>query len=128
MKPFFFIKSLQWKFFILTIFIALLPLGVASYNAIIITRDELKTSVNEKLNFTVKTLVEDIDESIGNWLNSISIVSNALESSQMNQQEKQSLLQGMVLRYEDVYILSLIFTFLFRFFPHFFSPGVLHLK
>ncbi|PON12206.1 hypothetical protein C2W62_40805 [Candidatus Entotheonella serta] len=85
--------NLRNKLLFFAIALAIIPLGLAGRTMIRITQDELKSSVNDELNFTAEQLAGDIDTWYRNvWLAPLLMLRNAIDDERLGVEEKVALL------------------------------------
>jgi serine phosphatase RsbU (regulator of sigma subunit) len=89
--------TLRSKLLILSIILALIPLGIAGKSMIRITRDELKSSANDNLITVASQVSQDIEDFYRyTWLIPLRLIKKAVESEDLGVNEKLSLLtEGM---------------------------------
>ena len=89
--------SLRTKLLVFSIILALIPLGIAGRSMIKITRDELKSSANDKLIVTAKKVTQEIEDFYKySWLAPLRLIKKAVESEDLGVNAKLSLLtEGM---------------------------------
>ena len=89
--------SLRTKLLVFSIILALIPLGIAGRSMIKITRDELKSSANDKLIVTAKKVTQEIEDFYKySWLAPLRLIKKAVESQDLGVNAKLSLLtEGM---------------------------------
>jgi len=89
--------SLRTKLLVFSIILALIPLGIAGRSMIKITRDELKSSANDKLIITAKKVTQEIEDFYKySWLAPLRLIKKAVESEDLGVNAKLSLLtEGM---------------------------------
>lgn len=84
--------NLRNKLLFFAIALAIIPLGLAGRTMIRITQDELKSSVNDELNFTAEQLAGDIDTWYRNvWLAPLLMLRNAIDDERLGVEEKVAL-------------------------------------
>lgn len=77
--------SLRTKLLALTIVIALIPLGVAGWNMITITQDELKSAANDELSVTAGQMTREIDANYKDvWLGPLLLIANAVDNEELD--------------------------------------------
>ena len=89
--------TLRSKLLILSMILALIPLGIAGKSMIQITRDELKSSANDNLITVASQVSQDIEDFYRyTWLAPLRLIKKAVESEDLGVNEKLSLLtEGM---------------------------------
>lgn len=84
---------LRLKFFIFATLLAILPLAIVGQNLTTLTRDELKSAANEDLTEVASQLRRTFDtEFQGRWLSPLEVIRNGLDSTELDVQQKVSLL------------------------------------
>ncbi len=100
--------SLRNKLLLFSLIIALIPLAIAGRYMIDITKNELKSNVNDELITVVDQLSQTIDDRYVNmWRAPLLLLRNALENEQLNIQERISLLQSTPQSIPDIVCLQL---------------------
>jgi HAMP domain-containing protein len=95
--------SLRTKLLILSVILALIPLGISGQSMIRITRDELMSAAQENLSTVANQITQDIeDDFYYTWLAPLQLISKAVESENLGAQEKLSLLTEGVISIPDV--------------------------
>jgi serine phosphatase RsbU (regulator of sigma subunit) len=100
--------SLRTKLLVFSIILALIPLGIAGRSMIKITRDELKSSANDKLIVTVKKVTQEIEDFYKfSWLAPLSLIKKAVESQELGVNAKLSLLTEGIKNIPDIVALQI---------------------
>jgi len=100
--------SLRTKLLIFSIILALIPLGIAGRSMIKITRDELKSSANDKLIVTVKKVTQEIEDFYKySWLAPLRLIKKAVESEDLGVNAKLSLLTEGIKNIPDIVALQI---------------------
>jgi len=100
--------SLRTKLLIFSIILALIPLGIAGRSLIKITRDELKSSANDKLIATAKKVTQEIEDFYKySWLAPLRLIKKAVESENLGVNAKLSLLTEGIKNITDVVALQI---------------------
>lgn len=77
--------SLRTKLLALTIVIAMIPLGVAGWNMITITQDELKSAANDELSVTAGQISKEMDANYKDiWLGPLLLIANAVDNEELD--------------------------------------------
>ncbi len=85
--------SLRTKLLVLSIVLALIPLGIAGKTMIRITRDELKSVTNDNLISVAKQVTEDIENFYTyTWMTPLQMIKKVVENRELGAKEKFSLL------------------------------------
>lgn len=84
--------SIRTRLIALSIVLALVPLGIAGWVMIRITRDELKSAANDYLSVVAKELAGTIDDFVITWLTPIQLIKESVESDELAFKEKRALL------------------------------------
>ncbi|MCF8260750.1 MAG: HAMP domain-containing protein [Melioribacteraceae bacterium] len=85
--------SLKVKIILLSVLLAIIPLGVAGDRMITITQDELKSAANDELRVTASQLSKEIDDLyIDTWRAPLLLIKNAIDDENLGVAEKVSLL------------------------------------
>lgn len=100
--------NLRMKLLVFASVLALIPLGISGGTLIRITRDELKSSVNDNLSFVAAKLAQDIDaQYVDTWRTPLLLMRNAIDSPQLGLNEKVALLQNGTRNVPDIVALQL---------------------
>ncbi|MDM8525430.1 SpoIIE family protein phosphatase [Desulfococcaceae bacterium HSG8] len=100
--------SLRTKLLILSIILALIPLGISGRSLIRITRDELKDSANSNLIGVASQITQGIEEDFYyTWLGPLQLIRNALENENMGGREVISLLTESMKNITDIVALQI---------------------
>ncbi|MBW1643894.1 MAG: SpoIIE family protein phosphatase [Deltaproteobacteria bacterium] len=100
--------SLRTKLLIFSIILALIPLGIAGRSLIKITRDELKSSANDKLIVTAKKVTQEIEDFYKySWLAPLRLIKKAVESEDLGVNAKLSLLTEGIKNITDIVALQI---------------------
>lgn len=100
--------SLRSKLLFFFIVLAIIPLGVSSWNMITITQDELKSAANEELSSTAVQIAAEIDNFyINTWAAPLMMIKDALDNERLGAEEKLSLLTLGVQEIADIVALQL---------------------
>jgi len=105
-------KKLTWKtkLYLFSALIALIPIGIASYNMIGITRDETVSNVNDELITTANELAKEINNIYRqNWVAPIDVLRNGLELNSLGANEKAALLPAVIENTSDIISFILYF-------------------
>ncbi|QTA91370.1 SpoIIE family protein phosphatase [Desulfonema magnum] len=85
--------SLRTKLLVLSIVLALIPLGIAGKTMIRITRDELKSVTNDNLISVAKQVTEEIENFYAyTWMTPLQLIKKVVENKELGAKEKFSLL------------------------------------
>ncbi|QTA91076.1 SpoIIE family protein phosphatase [Desulfonema magnum] len=89
--------SLRTKLLVLSIILALIPLGISGRSMIQMTRDELKSSAQDHLIAVANDITRDIeDDFYHTWLGPLQLIRKSVENEYLGAKEKLSLLtEGM---------------------------------
>ncbi len=104
--------KLTWriKLLLFAIIVALIPIAISSVNMIKITRDELKSNVNDELISTANRLASEINSFYSNnWLAPLLVVKSGVESEELGANEKASFLLAGIENIEDIVSIALYF-------------------
>jgi|GEM_PF-952592 len=100
--------SLRYKLLFFFILLALIPLGVSSWNMITITQDELKSAANEELSSTAVQIAGEIDNFyVYTWAAPLLMIKDAMDNERLGAEEKLSLLTLGVQETADIVGLQL---------------------
>jgi adenylate cyclase len=100
--------SLRNKLLFFSVLIALIPLGIAAYTNISITRDELKSSVNEETSMVADNLSKDIDEMYQDiWSAPLLLIRNAVDNENLGATEKEAILKNFINDVPDIVSIEL---------------------
>jgi len=100
--------SLRTKLLIFSIILALIPLGIAGRSMIKITRDELKSSANDKLIVTAKKVTQEIEDFYNySWMAPLRLIKKAVESEDLGVNAKLSLLTEGIKNITDIVALQI---------------------
>ncbi|MDX2441206.1 MAG: hypothetical protein QNK40_11740, partial [Desulfobacterales bacterium] len=100
--------SLRTKLLVFSIILALIPLGIAGRSLIKITRDELKSSANDKLIVTAKKVTQEIEDFYKySWLAPLRLIKKAVESEDLGVNAKLSLLTEGIKNISDIVALQI---------------------
>jgi len=100
--------SLRNKLLFFSVLIALIPLGIAAYTNISITRDELKSSVNEETSMVADNLSKDIDEMYRDtWRAPLLLIRNAVDNENLGATEKEAILKSFINDVPDIVSIQL---------------------
>jgi len=100
--------SLRTKLLVFSIILALIPLGIAGRSMIKITRDELKSSANDKLIVTAKKVTQEIEDFYNySWLAPLRLIKKAVESEDLGVTAKLSLLTEGIKNINDIVALQI---------------------
>ncbi len=89
-------SGLRAKILLFSALLALLPLLVSSLSMISITRDELESSVNERLLGVVDDLIDQVSLTLVPSLRTLSLLRDALGSPTLGADDKLGLLKGAI--------------------------------
>ncbi|MDY6791959.1 MAG: SpoIIE family protein phosphatase [Thermodesulfobacteriota bacterium] len=100
--------SLRTKLLVFSIILALIPLGIAGRSLIKITRDELKSSANDKLIITAKKVTQEIEDFYKySWLAPLRLIKKAVENEDLGVNAKLSLLTEGIKDIADIVALQI---------------------
>ena len=100
--------SLRNKLLFFSVILALIPLGIAGRTLITITRDELKSSVNEELSVVADSLTQEIDEMYRDiWRAPLLLIRNAVDNENLGASEKAALFFNGIKDVPDIVSLQL---------------------
>ena len=100
--------TIRRKLLFFSICLALLPLGIAGRTMIRITRDELKSAANERLETTINQISDVIDEYYDNtWLAPVILIRNAVDNETLGIDEKISLMTAGIMDLTDIVALQI---------------------
>ncbi len=100
--------SLRTKLLIFSIIVALIPLGIAGWNMITITQDELKSAANEQLSSTALQIAKEIDNFYMNtWAAPMLLIRDAVDDEQLAISQKLSILSLGVEEVVDIVSIQL---------------------
>jgi adenylate cyclase len=100
--------TLRGKILLLFVMLALIPLGVSSFSMITVTRDELKSSVNDSLVNTADQLAREIDNLYMNvWRAPLLLIRRAVDNPNLGVEEKVALLASGIQDIEDFMAIQL---------------------
>ncbi len=100
--------SLRTKLLILSVIIALIPVGIAGRSMIHITRDELKSSANDNLITVASQVSQDIEDFYRyTWLAPLRLLKKTVESEDLGVNEKLSLLTEGIKSVNDLVALQI---------------------
>jgi adenylate cyclase len=100
--------SLRNKLLFFSVLIALIPLGIAAYTNISITRDELKSSVNEETSMVAGALSMQIDEMYRDtWSAPLLLIRNAVDNENLGATEKEAILKNFINDVPDIVSIQL---------------------
>ena len=100
--------SLRTNLLVFSIILALIPLGIAGRSMIKITRDELKSSANDKLIVTAKKVTQEIEDFYEySWLAPLRLIKKAVESEDLGVNAKLSLLTEGIKNISDIVALQI---------------------
>jgi adenylate cyclase len=100
--------SLRNKLLFFSVLIALIPLGIAAYTNISITRDELKSSVNEETSMVADELSKQIDEMYRDtWSAPLLLIRNAVDNENLGATEKEAILKNFINDVPDIVSIQL---------------------
>lgn len=95
--------SLRTKLMLFAAILAIIPLGIAGRTLINITRDELKSSVNEELSTGSVQLARDIDAMYEDiWRAPLLLIRKGVDNPRLGINEKASLLTNGTESIEDL--------------------------
>jgi len=107
-KKSWFSVSLRKKILFFSIMLALIPLGVSSTSMITITRDELKSAVNDRLINTSEQIAKEIDDLyLRAWLMPLMVIRDAIDNQEIGADEKISILKTGISNIGDFISLGL---------------------
>lgn len=87
--------TLRKKLLVLTVILALIPIGIAGRTLIDITRGELKSFANEEVVLTAEQLAREVDGLVQDaWLPALTIMRDTLDDKNLGDREKAAVLQG----------------------------------
>jgi adenylate cyclase len=99
--------TLRKKLLILSVMLAIIPLGLTGRTMIRISQDELKSAANDELTIVADRLARAIDDLyVDTWLAPLLLIRSAIDSEELGVQEKVSLLKS-IKEVEDIVSLQL---------------------
>ena len=100
----------QNKLYAFAILIALLPLGISSFNMIADTEQEIKSNVDATLISSTNTIADRINKIYRNdWLSPLLFVKSGLEIEELDAQQKALLLARANETAENILSMDLVF-------------------
>ncbi len=100
--------GLRGRILLFAVFLAALPLLVSSLSMIATTRDELKSSVNDRLLATVNGLLDQIQGTIDPAVQSLSLLRETLETPDLNGAAKTAILAIAVKHHQNLDAVALV--------------------
>lgn len=101
--------TLRTKLLIFSIIVALIPLGIAGWNMITITQDELKSAANEELSSTALQIANEIDNFyLNTWATPMLLIRDAVDDEQLQNNQKLSILSLGVEKVVDIVSIQLV--------------------
>jgi signal transduction histidine kinase/CheY-like chemotaxis protein/HAMP domain-containing protein len=100
--------SLRLKVLFFYLLLGLLPLGLAGWSLIMLTQDELKSAVNDRLLDTTGQFVKDINALYQIWHNDFMLLRNAIDTPKLGSAEKIALLENGVTHIDSFIALQLM--------------------
>lgn len=96
-------SSLRYRLLLFFVVLAMIPLGVSSWNMITITQDELKSAANDEISSTAGQIADEIDNTYLNiWAAPLLLVKNAIDNPDLGPDEKMAILALGVQEVPDI--------------------------
>ena len=100
--------SLRYKLLFFFVLLALIPLGVAGWNMITITQEELKSAANDEISTIARQIASEIDNFyINTWAAPLLLMRDAIDSEELGTNAKVSILTLGVQEVVDIVALQL---------------------
>ena len=100
--------TLRTKLILFSVILALIPVAIAGWNMIKITRDEVKSTANNELSSVAEGVANDIDNFfLNNWGTPLLLIRDAVDNKNLGTEQKIEILQLGLYDFEDIVALQI---------------------